>query len=89
MFMTAEQIHQPEDGHDVPYEVIHLGGAAAAIVPLDELRMLQELKRAASVEALEEAEDLAALAASRDREAAGNAVFVTMDEVRARLGLAR
>jgi hypothetical protein len=73
----------------VPYEVIHLGGATAAIVPLHELRVLQALKWAASPEALEEAEDLAALSASRERQAAGTAVWLPMDEVRARLGLTR
>ena len=39
-----------------PYEVIHLGGEAAAIVPLSELRRLRAVERRASAEVLEEAE---------------------------------
>jgi hypothetical protein len=45
-----------------PYEVIHLGGEAAAIVPLAELRRLRAVERHASPEALEEAEIEATLA---------------------------
>jgi hypothetical protein len=48
---------------DEPYEVIHLGGEQAAIVPLDELRRLRALARQAPPEAVEavelvEAEDI-------------------------------
>jgi len=35
----------------VPYEVIHLGGEAAAIVPLAELRRLRAVERHASPQA--------------------------------------
>jgi hypothetical protein len=45
-----------------PYEVIHLGGEAAAIVPLAELRRLRAVERNAPAEVLEEAEAEAALA---------------------------
>jgi len=38
-----------------PYEVIHLGGEAAAIVPLDEYRLLKALELRATAEALDEA----------------------------------
>jgi hypothetical protein len=47
------------------YEVIHLGGEAAAVVPLDELRRLKALEQAATPEALDAAEG-AALSASMD-----------------------
>ncbi len=40
---------------DQPYEVIHLGGQAAAIVPLNELRRLKALERHVSPEVLEDA----------------------------------
>ena len=41
--MTAQPASQPDPGE--PYEVIHLGGQAAAIVPLTELRRLQAVAR--------------------------------------------
>jgi transposase len=41
---------------DEPFEVIHLGGVEAAIVPIDELRRLRAIARHASPEAIEEAE---------------------------------
>ena len=53
------------------YEVIHLGGEAAAIVPLGELRQLQAVQRHASPELLEEAEVEATLAAHREWVTAG------------------
>ena len=52
---------QPADRTE-PYEVIHLGGEAAAIVPLAELRRLRAVERRASAEVLEEAEVEAILA---------------------------
>jgi hypothetical protein len=54
-----------------PYEVIHLGGEAAAIVPVAELRRLRALERHASAEALEEAEADAVLAAHDEWAASG------------------
>jgi hypothetical protein len=56
-FMSA----QPADNAE-PYEVIHLVGEAAAIVPLVELRRLRALERHASAEELEDAEVEATLA---------------------------
>lgn len=41
---------------ELPYEVIRLGGQAAAIVPLAELRRLQAVERHASPEVLQKAE---------------------------------
>ena len=59
--------HEPAE----PYEVIHLGGEAAAIVPLAELRRLRAVEQHASPEALEEAEIEATLAAHDEWVAAG------------------
>ena len=53
------------------YEVIHLGGEAAAIVPLTDLRRLQAVQRHAPAELLEEAEVEATLAAHREWVQAG------------------
>jgi hypothetical protein len=39
-----------------PHDVIHLGGEAAVVVPMDEYRRLRALERRASVEDLEAAE---------------------------------
>lgn len=60
-----------DQGLAQPYEVIHLGGQAAAIVPLAELRRLQAVERHASAEALAEAEIEATLADHREWVAAG------------------
>ena len=57
---------QPTSIPDEPYEVIHLGGQAAAIVPLTELRRLQAVERRAPAALLEEAEIEATLAAHRE-----------------------
>lgn len=51
---------QPADSAE-PYEVIHLGGEAAAIVPLAELRRLRAVERHAPAEVLEDAEAEATL----------------------------
>ncbi len=66
--MTAQPASQPDPGE--PYEVIHLGGQAAAIVPLSELRRLQAVERRAPAALLEEAEIEATLAAHREWTAA-------------------
>jgi hypothetical protein len=65
------------------YEVIHLGGEAAAIVPLGELRQLQAVQRHASPELLEEAEVEATLAEHRERVAAGRPGAVSHGEAMA------
>jgi len=69
----------------VPYEVIHLGGETAAIVPLAELRRLAALERHASPEALEEAEIEAALTAHDEWVAAGCPGALSHEEVMADL----
>ncbi len=72
----------------VPDEVIHLGGEAAVVVPVSDFMRLHALKLAASPQELEDAEDKAALADWRAREAAGQTSYVTHDEALRRLGLA-
>ena len=67
--MGVQAADHPEA--DEPYEVIHLGGEAAAIVPLSELRRLRAVERHASPEAREEAEIEATLAAHDEWVAAG------------------
>lgn len=81
--MTA----QPDADLDVagPYEVIHLGGEAAAIVPLAELRRLRALEKHASPAALEEAEIEAALSGYREWAAAGRPGAVSHEEAIAEL----
>ena len=75
--MTAQPTSDP-DPHE-PYEMIHLGGEAAAIVPLSELR-LHAVERRAPAELLEEAEIEATLAAHREWAAAGLPGAVSHDE---------
>jgi hypothetical protein len=70
------------------YEVIHLGGQAAVVVPVSDFLRLQALEQAASAQELEDAEDKAALADWRAREAAGQTSYVPHDEALRRLGLA-
>jgi hypothetical protein len=81
--MTA----QTDTGIDVagPYEVIHLGGEAAAIVPLADLRRLRVLEKHASPEALEEAEIEATLTAHREWVAAGRPGAMSHEEFMAEL----
>ncbi len=78
---------QPTSGPDAAgaYEVIHLGGEAAAIVPLPELRRLQAVERRAPAELREEAEIEATMAAYRDWAAAGRPGAVSHDEAMAEL----
>jgi hypothetical protein len=68
-----------------PYEVIHLGGEAAAIVPVAELRRLQAVERHAPPEALEEAEIEATLAAHDEWVASGRPGAVSHEEAMAEL----
>ena len=69
--------------------MIHLGGQAAVVVPVSDFLRLRALELAASAQELEDAEDRAALADWRVREAAGQTSYVTHDEAVRRLGLAR
>jgi hypothetical protein len=78
---------QPTDdrGAGEPYEVIHLGGEAAAIVPLAELQRLRAVERHASAEVLEEAEIEATLANHRAWVQAGRPGAVSHEEAMAEL----
>ena len=81
--MTA----QPDCGRGVTgaYEVIHLGGEAAAVVPLAELRRLRAVERHASPEVLEQAEIETTLAAHDEWVAAGCPGALSHEEVMAEL----
>lgn len=81
--MTA----QPDRSRDLTgaYEVIHLGGEAAAVVPLAELQRLRAVERHASPEALEEAEIESTLAAHDEWVAAGCPGALSHEEVMAEL----
>jgi hypothetical protein len=70
---------------DEPYQVIHLGGEAAAIVPLPELRRLRAVERRASPELLEDAEIDATLTAHRELAAAGRPGALSHEEAMAEL----
>jgi hypothetical protein len=65
--------------------VIHLGGEAAAVVPLAELRRLRAVERRASAEVLEEAEIEATLAEHREWVAAGRPGALSHEEAMAEL----
>jgi hypothetical protein len=80
--MTA-QPSSPDPGE--AYQVIHLGGQAAAIVPLDELRRLQTVERLAPAEVIETAEIETTLAVHRDWVAAGRPGAVSHDMAMAEL----
>jgi hypothetical protein len=78
--MTASAASDPG-----PYEVIHLGGEAAAIVPLADLRRLEAVQRHAPAGLLEQAEIEATLAAHREWVAAGRPGAVSHEEAMAEL----
>lgn len=87
--MTAHPIEPltcPDTGS---YEVIHLGGQAAVVVPVADFLRLRALEQRASEEALQDAEDTAALRDWKTREAAGQTAYMSAGQVRARLGLSR
>jgi hypothetical protein len=68
-----------------PYEVIHLGGEAAAIVPLAELQRLQALERHATAAELDAAETEAASESYEAWVAAGRPGAVSHEEAMAAL----
>ena len=78
--MTASAASDPG-----AYEVIHLGGEAAAIVPLADLRRLEAVQRHASADLLEQAEIEATLTAHREWVAAGRPGAVAHEEAMAAL----
>ena len=75
---------QPTDGTG-PYEVIHLGGEAAAIVPLADLRRLRAVEQSAPAEAREDAEIKATLAGHDEWVRAGRPGARAHDDVMAEL----
>ena len=75
---------QPTDSTE-PYEVIHLGGEAAAIVPLADLRRLRAVERHATAEAREGAEIEATLAGHDEWHRAGRPGARSHDDVMAEL----
>ena len=82
-YMSMQSAGNP--GPAEPYEIIHLGGEAAAIVPLAELRRLRAVERYASPEALEEAEIEATITAHDTWVAAGCPGARSHEEVMAEL----
>jgi hypothetical protein len=83
--MTA-QPDTPDPGTG-SYEVIHLGGQAAVVVPVADFLRLRALERAATSSELENAEDIAAVLEWKARDAAGQTTLVPSAEARRRLGL--
>lgn len=75
---------QPTDSTE-PYEVIHLGGEAAAIVPLADLRRLRAVERNATAQAREDAEIEATLAGHDEWARSGRAGARSHDDVMAEL----
>jgi hypothetical protein len=82
--MTAQPA---EPGPDTgSYELIHLGGQAAVVVPVTDFLRLRALEQAASPQ---EPEDTAAVLEWKARDANGQTTFVPADEARRRLGMHR
>lgn len=85
--MTARpEVPGPDTG---PYEVIHLGGQAAVVIPVAGYPRLRALERAAAPQELEDAEDTAAIPEWKARNAAGQTTFVPAEEARRRPGMPR
>jgi hypothetical protein len=76
---------QPD--RELPYEVIHVGGEAVAIVPLPELRRLRALERIASPDELAEAEGAARAEELDALEEAGQTGEMPPEEARRILGI--
>ena len=85
--MTAQpDTPSPDTGS---YEVIHLGGQAAVVVPVADFLRLRALEQAAAPHELEDAEDTAAMLEWKARDAAGQTTLVSADEARRRLSIPR
>jgi hypothetical protein len=82
---VSAQPTSPAPRDSGPYEVIHLGGETAAIVPLGELRRLQALERHASPELLEEADMETAFTEYRAWAAEGRPGAISHDQMTAEL----
>ena len=81
--MAAEHPGIPDSGDN--YQVIHLGGEAAAIVPLSDLRRLQEVAQRAPAEVVEQVEIETTLAAHRQWVAQGRPGAVSHEQAMAEL----
>ncbi len=80
----AVQPHVP--GPDTgSYQVIHLGGQAAVVVPVADFLRLRALEQAAAPHEIEDAEDTAAMLEWKPRDAAGQTTLVSADESAATL----
>jgi hypothetical protein len=75
---------QPADYGD-QYDLIHLGGETAVVVPVDEYQRLRALERRASAEDLDAAEADAVLQRHRNWVAAGRPGARSHEEVMAEL----
>ena len=85
--MTAQpDTPSPDTGS---YEVIHLGGQAAVVVPVADFLRLRALEQTATPAELEDAEDTAAMLEWKARDAAGQTTLVSADEARRRLSIPR
>ena len=71
------------------YEVLHLGGQAAVVVPVADFLRLRALEQAATPHELKDAGDTAAVLAWKARDTAGQTTFVPAGEARRRLGMPR
>jgi hypothetical protein len=89
--VLAASTAQPEGpGPDTgSYEVIHLGGQAAVVVPVADFLRLRALEQAATPQELEDAEDGAGVLEWKARDVAGQTRFVPAAEVRRRLSMPR
>jgi hypothetical protein len=83
--VTAEPLPSTPVPDTSPFEVIHLGGEAAVVVPVADFLRLQALQRHTSAEELEEAEIEATLAAHQAWVAAGRPGAVSHEEAMAEL----
>lgn len=68
------------------YEVIHLGGQAAVVVPVADFLRMRALEQAATPAELEDAEDTAAVLEWKASDAISQTIFVPAAEARRRLG---
>lgn len=73
-----------DDGPD-QYDMIHLGGETALVVPVSDYRRLRALERRATPEALDDAEAEAAFEEYREWSGAGRQGAVPHDQARAML----
>ena len=85
--MSAQPTERDPEPLTGSYDVIHLGNQSAVVVPMTDFLRLRALEEAASIEALEDAEDMAAVQDWQARDAAGETSYIRMSEVRRRLGL--